>query len=261
MGPVCPVGLPRCARADRCRPAVVSPGVGAVGLCRGFRKLEKLLTRVKRGEAHRRGCGFLGFLPRTILLKRSTSLAEPMHKGVRWSTVLIFTSSTEPPDTPSEVLPPAISTRRPNGDASKARRSLAGDSFAGGVGEDTHILCELLVDVRDETPSVTQGVAFVLVEAQELLVALDLVTRAHVRGREDARVGLDLDLLAGADPGSEAAVGLLAAVGGTAVGELVHAVIETDEHGGTGPVQGDERCDLVAARGANQPVRAGTGFL
>lgn len=125
VGPVCPVGLPRCARADRCRPAVVSPGVGAVGLCRGFRKLEKLLTRVKRGEAHRRGCG--RFMPRTILLKRSTSLAEPMHKGVRWSTVLIFTSSTEPPDTPSEVLPPAMSTRRPNGDASKARRSLAGE--------------------------------------------------------------------------------------------------------------------------------------
>ena len=43
----------------------------------------------------------------SMLLKRSTSLAEPMQRAVRWSTASIFTSRTEPPVTPSEVLPPA----------------------------------------------------------------------------------------------------------------------------------------------------------
>ena len=42
---------------------------------------------------------------------RLTSLAEPMQSAVRWSMPVILTSSTEPPVTPSEVLPPAASTR------------------------------------------------------------------------------------------------------------------------------------------------------
>ena len=66
-------------------------------------------------------------------MKRSTSLAEPMQSAVRWSTWVIFTSSTEPPVTPSEVLPPAFSTRRPKGLASNARRSLAGDLSEVGL--------------------------------------------------------------------------------------------------------------------------------
>ena len=45
------------------------------------------------------------------LVTRSTSAAEPMHSAVRWSMPVILTSSTEPPVTPSEVLPPAASTR------------------------------------------------------------------------------------------------------------------------------------------------------
>ena len=49
-----------------------------------------------------------------------------MHSGVRWSTVLIWTSKTEPPETPSEVFPPACSTSNPNGEASNASLNLAG---------------------------------------------------------------------------------------------------------------------------------------
>jgi len=60
-------------------------------------------------------------------LKRSTSLAEPMQRGVRWSMPVIFVSRMEAPLTPSDVLPPAFSTRRPKGAASKARRNFAGD--------------------------------------------------------------------------------------------------------------------------------------
>merc|ERR1719273_24722 len=59
-------------------------------------------------------------------LNLSTSLADPIQRAVRWSTAVMGTSNTEPPDTPSLVLPPAFSTKSPNGHASKARRSLAG---------------------------------------------------------------------------------------------------------------------------------------
>jgi hypothetical protein len=84
---------------------------------------------------------------------------------------------------------------------------------------------------------------------------------AHVGGREDARVGVDLDLLAAADPGLERAVGELAPIRGAPVGELVHAVVQTDEHGGPGAVQRDECGDLVAAGGADEAIRAGAGLL
>ena len=56
-----------------------------------------------------------------------------MQRGVRWSTWVMGTSRTEPPETPSEVLPPACSTRRPNGEASNARRSLAGEASEVGL--------------------------------------------------------------------------------------------------------------------------------
>merc|ERR1719229_550412 len=69
----------------------------------------------------------------TVLLKRSTSFAEPMAKAVRWSTASIFTSRTLLPVTPSEVFPPAISTKRPKGAASKASRSLAGEALEVGL--------------------------------------------------------------------------------------------------------------------------------
>ena len=50
-----------------------------------------------------------------------------MHSGVRWSMPLISRSRMLLPVMPSDVLPPAFSTSSPNGAASKARRSLAGD--------------------------------------------------------------------------------------------------------------------------------------
>ena len=65
-------------------------------------------------------------------MKRSTSFAEPMQSAVRWSTAVISTSKILPPVTPSLVLPPAFSTSSPNGAASKARRSFAGDESEVG---------------------------------------------------------------------------------------------------------------------------------
>merc|ERR1740124_1704614 len=95
-----------------------------------FRPLQECSSVVEAGESvWRVACGVwrggqpLHFL-RTILLKRSTSLAERMHSAVRWSMPVILTSSTEPPVTPSDVLPPA---------ASKARRILAGDDLEVGL--------------------------------------------------------------------------------------------------------------------------------
>merc|ERR1740117_1703029 len=62
----------------------------------------------------------------TISLNLSTSLEDPRHIAVRWSTAVITTSRIEFPVTPSEVFPPDFSTRRPKGAASKANRSFAG---------------------------------------------------------------------------------------------------------------------------------------
>eukprot|EP00401_Gymnodinium_catenatum_P060309 CAMPEP_0117545068 /NCGR_PEP_ID=MMETSP0784-20121206/45904_1 /TAXON_ID=39447 /ORGANISM="" /LENGTH=47 /DNA_ID= /DNA_START= /DNA_END= /DNA_ORIENTATION= len=42
-------------------------------------------------------------------------------------------SNTLLPVTPSDVLPPAISTRRPKGAASKAKRNFAGEAFDVGL--------------------------------------------------------------------------------------------------------------------------------
>jgi hypothetical protein len=46
----------------------------------------------------------------SMLLNLSTSTAEPMQSGVRWSMPSIWTSRMEPPLTPSDVRPPAAST-------------------------------------------------------------------------------------------------------------------------------------------------------
>ena len=61
-----------------------------------------------------------------------------------WSIWPRRMSSTLFPETPSEVLPPAISTRRPKGAASKARRNLAGD--ASGCGGNGRIMGESWAD-------------------------------------------------------------------------------------------------------------------
>ena len=70
-------------------------------------------------------------------------------------------------------------------------------------------------------------------KSMQLLVPGDLVrTRAHVgRARRCLLSALILICLLAADPGLEGAVGELAPVGGAPVGELVHAVVEADEHG------------------------------
>jgi hypothetical protein len=78
---------------------------------------------------------------------------------------------------------------------------------------------------------------------------------------EDARVGVDLDLLAGADPRLEGAVGELASVGGASVGELVDAVVEAHEHGGARAVDGDERGDLITSGRADHAVVARARFF
>eukprot|EP00982_Pelagococcus_subviridis_P004431 29185-Pelagococcus_subviridis.AAC.2 len=183
-------------------------------------------------------------------LKRSTSFLDPMASAVRWSTALICTSRTDPPVTPSDVFPPAASTRRPNGDASNASRSFAGDLSDVGFVKMPMFFVNCWYTSGTRPP-----------EYRSLLVPGDFRTRAHVRRGEDLAVLVDLDLLPGADPRLEGAVRELAPVGGAPVGELVHAVVEADENRRARAVDGDECRDLVAPGRADESVRAGAGLL
>mmetsp|Transcript_22581 Transcript_22581/g.55772 ORF Transcript_22581/g.55772 Transcript_22581/m.55772 type:complete len:364 (-) Transcript_22581:126-1217(-) len=143
----------------------------------------------------------------------------------------------------------------------EGQAQLGGGLVGRGVGEDAHVLGELLVHVGHQAAGVAQRVLAVDVEVHQRLVARHLLPGAHVGRTEDLGVRLDLDLLAGADPGLERAVGQLAPLGRAAVAELVHAVVQRHQHGGAGAVQGDERRDLVAPRGAQQAVLAVAGLL
>mmetsp|Transcript_920 Transcript_920/g.2132 ORF Transcript_920/g.2132 Transcript_920/m.2132 type:complete len:446 (+) Transcript_920:94-1431(+) len=130
-------------------------------------------------------------------------------------------------------------------------------ALGGGVREDALALGELLVHVRHQATSVAQGELVIHVVVKQLLVALHLLGGAHVGRGEDLAVGADLDVEAAADPGGKGAIRQLAALGGAPVAELVHSVIQADQHGGARAVQGHEGGDLVATGGAQEAIGAG----
>mmetsp|Transcript_9052 Transcript_9052/g.30179 ORF Transcript_9052/g.30179 Transcript_9052/m.30179 type:complete len:371 (-) Transcript_9052:149-1261(-) len=117
----------------------------------------------------------------------------------------------------------------------KLSRRLGGS----GVGKDSHLLGEVLVDVGDKSARVAEGVTLLHPVLHKGIVSSVLLAAAQVGRREDLRVLLDLDLLAGGDP-------LVA----SSAGELVHTIIASDEGGGPGSVEHDDGSNLVTAGGA-----------
>mmetsp|Transcript_5355 Transcript_5355/g.16214 ORF Transcript_5355/g.16214 Transcript_5355/m.16214 type:complete len:390 (-) Transcript_5355:140-1309(-) len=124
---------------------------------------------------------------------------------------------------------------------------LRGRGGGGGVGEDPLLLGELLVNVGDQAARVAKRVSLLHVVVDEVLVALEVLSGAHVRRGEDLAVRGNLDALPRADP-----VGDFLLLDRCAVGELVDAIVESDEDGSARPVEGDNRGDLVAAGRADE---------
>mmetsp|Transcript_26395 Transcript_26395/g.73777 ORF Transcript_26395/g.73777 Transcript_26395/m.73777 type:complete len:251 (-) Transcript_26395:609-1361(-) len=110
------------------------------------------------------------------------------------------------------------------------------------IGEDALSLGELLAHVWYQAAGIAKGVPVGHVVIDQLVVALNLLRGAHVRGRENLALFLDLDLLARADP-------LVA----WAEGELVDAVVTGHEDRRPGPVKSHEAHDLVPASGPEEP--------
>mmetsp|Transcript_35813 Transcript_35813/g.89398 ORF Transcript_35813/g.89398 Transcript_35813/m.89398 type:complete len:251 (-) Transcript_35813:595-1347(-) len=158
-------------------------------------------------------------------------------------------------------LTPRLLHQEPKGRRLERQPQLRRGLVRRGVGEDAHVLSELLVHIRHQAAGVTQSVLVVDVVVHQFLVPRELGAGAHVGGGEDARVLVNGDLFAGADPRLECAVRELAALRGAPVGELVHAVVQANKHCGARTIEGDERGDLVAARGADESVLARARLL
>mmetsp|Transcript_18777 Transcript_18777/g.24382 ORF Transcript_18777/g.24382 Transcript_18777/m.24382 type:complete len:390 (-) Transcript_18777:51-1220(-) len=121
-----------------------------------------------------------------------------------------------------------------------------------GVGEDTLVLCELLVYIRDKSSRVTKSVLVSHVVVNQLLVSRNVLGSTQVRRSEDLAVLGNLDTSTGANPRFPGSIGELTSLRGTSVSELISSIIKCNKNGGTRSVKCNKRGLLVASSGTNE---------
>mmetsp|Transcript_14119 Transcript_14119/g.39008 ORF Transcript_14119/g.39008 Transcript_14119/m.39008 type:complete len:350 (-) Transcript_14119:284-1333(-) len=130
-------------------------------------------------------------------------------------------------------------------------------SLRSGVRENTLLLGELLVDIRDKTTRVSECVTVFHEMVNQLLVSGQVLGGTQVGRGKDLAVRADFDLASGADPWLKCSIRKLASLGSASIAEFVSSIIKGNQNSGTGSVKSNQRSHLVTSLGANQTSALG----